>query len=163
CTKSRSIPLDPGEPSRIIQDTMAFNRGVQRKILRGEVTDEPLPCVMCGRVFPLPEATHIIDAKEWIAKVGADSPANGIPPSTGSMRNMKIPMGFFRNIFKELNSGNALSGPLVQLAPEDWAVVPQKSPIISNSSEPVGIPLVLSRFGGNIQTYQFGTLNFAER
>jgi 5-methylcytosine-specific restriction endonuclease McrA len=58
---------------------MAFKRPVQRKILRDKNTGEPLPCVMCGRVFPLPEAAHIIDAKEWIAKVGTDNQANGIP------------------------------------------------------------------------------------
>ena len=34
---------------------------------------------MCGTVFPLPEAAHIIDEKEWKTKVGADRQVNGMP------------------------------------------------------------------------------------
>ena len=58
---------------------MAFKRAVQRKILLDREDRQPLPCVMCGRVFPLPEAAHIIDGKEWREKAGAESQVNGIP------------------------------------------------------------------------------------
>ena len=34
---------------------------------------------MCGRTYPLPDAVHIIDEKEWKDKKGNDSKDNGIP------------------------------------------------------------------------------------
>ncbi|NJK93434.1 MAG: hypothetical protein HC904_17430 [Blastochloris sp.] len=58
---------------------MAFKQNTQRKILRDPETKERLPCVMCGTVFPLPEAAHIIDQREWIEKKGEEELVNGIP------------------------------------------------------------------------------------
>ncbi len=58
---------------------MPFNPDVKRKIVRDRKTDKHLPCVMCGTTFPLPDAVHIIDEKEWKAKVGCDRQVNGIP------------------------------------------------------------------------------------
>jgi HNH endonuclease len=58
---------------------MAFNSDVKRKILRDRRTSEPNPCVMCGVTYPLPEAAHIIDSKEWRGKIGCDRQTNGIP------------------------------------------------------------------------------------
>ena len=34
---------------------------------------------MCGTGYPLPDAVHIIDEKEWKAKLGSDRQSNGIP------------------------------------------------------------------------------------
>ena len=58
---------------------MAFNPDVKRKIVRDKETGEHLPCVMCGRRYPLPDAVHIVDVKEWKARVGSDLQVNGIP------------------------------------------------------------------------------------
>ena len=58
---------------------MAFNPDVKRKIVRDRKTDKHLPCPMCGASYPLPDAAHIIDEKEWKAKVGCDRQSNGIP------------------------------------------------------------------------------------
>jgi predicted restriction endonuclease len=58
---------------------LAFNSDVKRKIVRDRQTDKHLPCVMCGTRFPLPDAVHIIDEKEWKAKIGCDRQTNGIP------------------------------------------------------------------------------------
>ncbi len=58
---------------------MAFNPSVKRKIVRDRHTDKHLPCVMCGATYPLPDAVHIIDEKEWKAKIGVDRQVNGIP------------------------------------------------------------------------------------
>jgi len=58
---------------------MAFNPTVKRKIVRDHQTYIHLPCVMCGRTYPLPDAVHIIDEKEWKAKHGSDLQVNGIP------------------------------------------------------------------------------------
>ncbi len=58
---------------------MAFNPDVKRKIVRDRKTGKHLPCVMCGTSFPLPDAVHIIDAKEWKQRVKCDRQANGIP------------------------------------------------------------------------------------
>ncbi len=58
---------------------MAFNSDVKRKIVRDRKTDEHLPCVMCGTSFPLPDAAHIIDEKEWKNKLETDSQKNGMP------------------------------------------------------------------------------------
>lgn len=58
---------------------MAFNPDVKRKIVCDRQTDEHLPCVMCGARYPLPDAVHIIDEKEWKAKRGNDRQCNGIP------------------------------------------------------------------------------------
>lgn len=58
---------------------MAFNQDVKRKIVRDRRTGEPLPCVMCGVTYPLPEAVHIIDSNEWKGKRGCDRQINGIP------------------------------------------------------------------------------------
>lgn len=57
---------------------MAFNPDVKRKIVRDRDGNH-LPCVMCGARYPLPDAVHIIDEKEWKAKLGCDRQANGIP------------------------------------------------------------------------------------
>lgn len=56
----------------------AFNRSVKAKIVKDE-NDNYRPCVMCGRVFPPPDAAHIIDGKEWKKKKGTDSQVNGLP------------------------------------------------------------------------------------
>ena len=62
---------------------MAFNPEVKRKIVRRKIVrdkeDEHLPCVMCGVTYPLPDAVHIIDEKEWKERVGCDRQINGIP------------------------------------------------------------------------------------
>lgn len=58
---------------------MAFNHGTKRGIVRDRKTGEHLPCVMCGSRYPLPEAVHIIDAKEWLKKHGHDGKVNGMP------------------------------------------------------------------------------------
>jgi len=58
---------------------MAFNSEIKRKIVRDRQTDKHHPCVMCGATYPLPDAVHIIDEKEWKAKVGCDRQSNGIP------------------------------------------------------------------------------------
>ena len=62
---------------------MAFNPDVKRKIVRRKIVrnkeDEHLPCVMCGVTYPLPDAVHIIDEKEWKERVGCDRQVNGIP------------------------------------------------------------------------------------
>lgn len=58
---------------------MAFNPEVKRKIVRSRKTGVHLPCVMCGTTFPLPDAVHIIDEKEWKARRTCDRQANGIP------------------------------------------------------------------------------------
>jgi predicted restriction endonuclease len=34
---------------------------------------------MCGSKYPLPEAVHIVDEKEWVGKFGQDSKVNGMP------------------------------------------------------------------------------------
>lgn len=58
---------------------MAFNPGVKKLIVRDKKTGKHLPCLMCGKDYPLPDAVHIIDAKEWKGKLGQDSIVNGIP------------------------------------------------------------------------------------
>jgi hypothetical protein len=58
---------------------MAFNQLTKKKILRDRKTDARFPCVMCGTTFPLPDAAHIIDEKEWKSKKGVDRQLNGIP------------------------------------------------------------------------------------
>jgi hypothetical protein len=60
---------------------MAFNPDVKRKIVRDMKTDEHLPCLMCGARYPLPDAAHIIDEKEWKGRdrAGCDRQVNGIP------------------------------------------------------------------------------------
>jgi len=34
---------------------------------------------MCGRSYPLPDAVHIIDEKEWKQVINHDSKVNGMP------------------------------------------------------------------------------------
>jgi predicted restriction endonuclease len=59
---------------------MPFNPNVKKKIVRDKKNpNEYLPCVMCGTKYPLPDAIHIIDEKEWVEKVGSDKQVNGIP------------------------------------------------------------------------------------
>jgi hypothetical protein len=60
---------------------MPFNPDVKRKIVRDSKTDEHLPCLMCGARYPLPDASHIIDEKEWKLRdrSGCDRQVNGIP------------------------------------------------------------------------------------
>jgi predicted restriction endonuclease len=57
---------------------MAFNPDVKRKIVRDK-KGEHLPCLMCGVRYPLPDAVHIVDEKEWKDRVGSDRQINGIP------------------------------------------------------------------------------------
>jgi predicted restriction endonuclease len=58
---------------------MPFHQNVRKKIVRDRDTGKHLPCVMCGTCYPLPDAVHIIDEKEWRQKLGQDSQVNGIP------------------------------------------------------------------------------------
>jgi len=58
---------------------MPFKPSVKKRIVRDGETGEHLPCVMCGTGYPLPDAVHIIDEKEWKTKLGQDSQVNGIP------------------------------------------------------------------------------------
>lgn len=58
---------------------MPFKPSVKKRIVRDRETGEHLPCVMCGTAYPLPDAVHIIDEKEWKARLGQDSQVNGIP------------------------------------------------------------------------------------
>jgi predicted restriction endonuclease len=58
---------------------LAFNPEIKAKIVRDRKTSEHLPCVMCGTRYPLPDAVHIIDEKEWTARVGSSRQSNGIP------------------------------------------------------------------------------------
>jgi predicted restriction endonuclease len=58
---------------------MVFNSDVKYKIVRDK-NGEHLPCMMCGVTYPLPDAVHIIDEKEWkAAHNGCDRQVNGIP------------------------------------------------------------------------------------
>ena len=57
---------------------MAFNPDVKRKIVRDRQTGKHLPCVICGTEYPLPDAIHIIDEKEWKDRVGCDRQADVI-------------------------------------------------------------------------------------
>lgn len=58
---------------------MPFNPKVKKNIVRDKKTNKHLPCVMCGKTYPLPDAVHIIDEKEWKSVVGHDSKENGMP------------------------------------------------------------------------------------
>lgn len=58
---------------------MPFNQGVKKLIVRDKSTGEHLPCVMCGKTYPLPDAVHVIDEKEWKKVIEHDSKDNGIP------------------------------------------------------------------------------------
>ena len=58
---------------------MPFNQGVKRLIVRDSKTGKHLPCVMCGTTYPLPDAVHLIDEKEWKRALNQDSKINGIP------------------------------------------------------------------------------------
>ena len=58
---------------------MAFNPEVKRKIVRDKKTGKHYPCLMCGTEYPLPDAVHIIDEKEWKKRLRCDRQANGIP------------------------------------------------------------------------------------
>ncbi len=58
---------------------MAFKPDLKRKIVRDPQTGKHHPCVMCGAAYPLPDAVHVIDAKEWKDKLGHERQANGIP------------------------------------------------------------------------------------
>jgi predicted restriction endonuclease len=57
---------------------MAFNPDVKRKIVRDKEGNR-VPCVMCGVRYPLPDAVHIVDEKEWKAVHSCDRQINGIP------------------------------------------------------------------------------------
>lgn len=57
---------------------MAFNPQVKRKIVRDH-DGVHRPCVMCGTDYPLPDAVHIIDEREWKERLGCDRQENGIP------------------------------------------------------------------------------------
>jgi predicted restriction endonuclease len=59
--------------------TLPFNPGVKKLVVRDRESGQHLPCVMCGITYPLPDAVHIIDEKEWKRKLGQDSKDNGIP------------------------------------------------------------------------------------
>lgn len=58
---------------------MPFNQRVKKLVVLEKSTGKHLPCVMCGKEYPLPDAVHIIDEKEWKEKLGQDSKTNGIP------------------------------------------------------------------------------------
>ena len=58
---------------------MAFNPDIKRKIVRDRKTGKHHPCLMCGATYPLPDAVHIVDEKEWKSKLGCDRQSNGIP------------------------------------------------------------------------------------
>ena len=58
---------------------MAFNGLVKKSIVRDTETGVHFPCVMCGCTYPLPDAAHIVDEKEWKDRKGNDSKVNGIP------------------------------------------------------------------------------------
>jgi hypothetical protein len=60
---------------------MPFNHGVKKSIVIDKTTGKHRPCVMCGKAYPLPDAVHIIDQKEWkkASAKGFDSKVNGIP------------------------------------------------------------------------------------
>ena len=60
---------------------MPFNQGVKKLIVIDKTTGKHRPCVMCGKTYPLPDAVHIIDQKEWkkASEKGHDSKDNGIP------------------------------------------------------------------------------------
>lgn len=58
---------------------MPFNTNLKKLIVRNKDTGVHFPCVMCGVTYPLPDAVHIIDEKEWKAIKGHDSKDNGIP------------------------------------------------------------------------------------
>ena len=57
---------------------MAFNQREKRLVVRNKDGNYK-PCVMCGKTYPLPDAVHIIDEKEWKNVIGHDSKINGIP------------------------------------------------------------------------------------
>ena len=57
---------------------MAFNTSVKAKIVK-DSAGRYIPCVMCGRSFPPPDAAHIIGEEEWVRKIGSDSQINGLP------------------------------------------------------------------------------------
>ena len=50
-----------------------------KKLVVRDKAGKHLPCVMCGKVYPTPDAVHIIDKNEWKKKLGHDSKVNGIP------------------------------------------------------------------------------------
>jgi predicted restriction endonuclease len=58
---------------------MAFNPDVKYTIVRDPKTGKHHPCVMCGTDYPLPDAVHIVDEKEWKNRIAHDSKVNGIP------------------------------------------------------------------------------------
>lgn len=58
---------------------MSFNPDTKRKIVCDRKTGEHLACVMCGSRYPLPDAVHIIDKKEWKSSQNCDSQENGMP------------------------------------------------------------------------------------
>jgi hypothetical protein len=58
---------------------MAFNGGVKKLIVTDPKTKQRLPCVLCGGIYPMADAVHIIDEKEWVRRIGHDSKKNGIP------------------------------------------------------------------------------------
>jgi hypothetical protein len=58
---------------------MAFNAGVKKLIVTDPKTKRHLPCVMCGSIYPMADAVHIVDEKEWVRQIGHDSKKNGIP------------------------------------------------------------------------------------
>jgi hypothetical protein len=57
---------------------MPFNKEVKKLIVLKK-DKKPYPCVMCGKVYPFPDAVHIIDEKEWKNAKKNDSKVNGIP------------------------------------------------------------------------------------
>jgi hypothetical protein len=57
---------------------MPFTPRAKRLVVRDK-TGKHFPCIMCGKTYPLPDAVHIIDKKEWKAKLGQDSKTNGMP------------------------------------------------------------------------------------
>jgi hypothetical protein len=66
-----------GAPRRK-ENLLPFNPDTKRKVVRDK-NGSHLPCGMCGITFPLPDAVHIIDEKEWKLKRKSDLQCNGIP------------------------------------------------------------------------------------
>ena len=110
---------------------MAFNQGVKKLVVRDKRTGEHLPCVMCGKTYPLPDAVHIIDEKEWVRKLGNDSKINGMPLCPNCHR-----------VFDEVLRPylyHALRKFGCQGVPESWARN-NKHSVVSEKDFGIGVP-----------------------
>ena len=105
---------------------MAFNAGVKSLIDKDNIGDYK-PCVMCGKKYPLPDAVHIIDEKEWKDRIGHDSKDNGIPLCPNCHR--VFDEVFRPYLYKALKKFGAVNLPL------SW----QKNNKLSISEQDLGI------------------------